>query len=477
MNFLITTIKKKPPASRSTNFVVLFCRKDSAKPKTPLPDLFSDGFKAGVNCSSLSSLNGLSIPVQRLIYAERWLNGGSRTYSKVSSYTEIEAEFQPQNQIASFSLPVAKLSKNNVTIHLANPPTQLLVKYIHENTVLFPVHPQFHDARDVPFMEDMRNHHDPESSVHVTPTASTRSVIVLEDELPLHCLKLHCPARISRFNRKLDARDIAKSVSTSRELDRAFQEESTFPPLFGYLPESIGVFIGEKEKGWGYLVREMTPRPVAPDAKERTLLPMFSLYSLDTRETDSSKPLLLVELITKSKLEPMQFILDKVMLPIIESWCFLAKDLGILAQAHGQNIMLEVGKNNVPTRVVFRDLSSYMDRGARERKGLSNAGFPLPGQTDDPEHSIIPPEKQIGLYSLVYDSFLGHHLFDYLAKAMFENYGIQKEILQEACRKKFHECFPTAEQHFPEQVYYYSENCTDGFTQELANTGQQPDWR
>ncbi len=447
----------------------------SAVATRSIAPLFSNEFK---NSPSVSSFKFLGAPVQRLIYSERWLNGGSRTYSKISSYTEIQPKYQPQSEVNSYSLPQPKLPKEIVHIHTASPNAQLLANYIHEKTVLFPIHPQFYQNKEIPFMNEVVENQTDVLSTYVTPTASTRSVIVLDDKQPLHCLKLHCPAQISRFNRKLDARDIAKSVNTSRELDRAAAHEASFPAVFGYLPESIGVSIGEGEEAWGFLLREMTPRPPAPPNANRTLLPLFSLYSLDTKDTNPDKRLLLVDLIEKSNLPPTEFILDKVMLPIVESWCFMARDLGLLTQAHGQNLLLEVGEDGIPTRVIFRDLSTYMDRQARLDRGLSNSGFPLPGETTDPEH-VLPSssEAQKGYYSLVYDSFVGHHLFDYIAKAMSENYGVEKETLQAACKEKFKECFPRADHYLPAQVYYYSKDCTDGYTQTITNTGETPAWR
>jgi hypothetical protein len=102
----------------------------------------------------------------------------------------------------------------------------------------------------------------------------------------------------------------------------------------------------------------------------------------------------------------------------------------------------------------------------------------LPGETQDPEH-VLPDaiESQKGYYSLTYDSFVGHHLFEYLAKAVHEKYGVNIQEIQEACKIKFAECFPNALERMPEHVYYYSDKCTDGFTQEIVNTKIKPLWR
>lgn len=423
-----------------------------------------------------SRFSSLSKPVSDFIYAERWLNGGSRTYSKVSSYTEMQLKYQPQSQIQSFSVPVVEVPNDRLTISLANPDQELLAKYVGVVASSFFVHPQFYKDSRVSHMDEIASHSQIDD-VEVAPTASSRTVLVFDSLLPTHCIKMHCPAQISRFNRKLDGRDILKSINTSLELDKAM-EHPNFPKIFGFLPESIGVSIEceNREDSWGYLVREMQPHPVVENSNERTLFPLFSMYSSDlNKESESTSPLM-VSLIQKSGLEPMDFILNKVMFPIIESWCFLARDLGLLTQAHGQNLLLEVGSDSVPTRVIFRDLSTYMDREARLKKGLSNEGFP--SREADPEDCVaLTEEAQKGYYSLTYDSFVGHHLFDFLAKTVKEYYGIEKEILQTACRAKFRESFPEADRYFPRTVLYYSEHCTDGFRQDLTDTGKVPDWR
>lgn len=409
---------------------------------------------------------------QRFIEAERYLNGGSRTYSQIANYSELQKKYQPQSEVGSFSIPCVDIPASQLNVSLANPDKELLAYYINELRIQFLVHPQFYKDKQVPYM-DLVSQHPQENTIEVAPTASSRTALVLgKPDLPPHCVKLHCPLQISRFNRKLDGRDIAKSVATSRELDRAIKEEA-FPQCFGFLPESIGVSIGEEPEGWGYLVREMVAHPLADSPRQ--LLPLFSLYSTDLRQTSENpsqnKPLL-VELIEKSKLAPQEFILDKLLLPIVESWCFLARDLGILAQAHGQNLLLELDDEGLPTRIIFRDLATYMDRGMRLKKGLSIKDFPTKGDSES-----FKAEEAIGYYSLTYDSFVGHHLFDYIAKVAQSEYAINPKELQKACQEKFKECFPNAADFFPSTVYYYSKGCTDGYRQDLEDTKQLPDWR
>lgn len=427
----------------------------------------SRGSPAHGSCTS--AFSQLSLPWQRFIEAERYLNGGSRTYSAIANYSELQRKYQPQSEVCSFSVPSVEMPEKRVNLSLASPNPELLAFYVTKAAIRFLVHPQFYRDKTVPYMEEVSQYPQNET-IEVMPTASSRTALVVSEELPPHCVKLHCPIQISRFNRKLDGRDVAKSVATSRELERAMREEA-FPKCFGFLPESIGVSIGEEPASWGYLVREMVARPAA--ASPRALIPLFSLYSDDLRAAPGGKKKpLLVDLIPKSGLAPREFILNKVLLPIVESWCFLARDLGILAQAHGQNLMLELDDEGQPTRVVFRDLSTYMDRQMRSSKGLSNADFPTKNDSES-----FDPEYRNGYYSLTYDSFVGHHLFDYIAKVASSEYGIDPRELQTACKEKFHACFPDAEKYFTPTVQYYSKGCTDGFRQDLEDTGELPHWR
>lgn len=438
------------------------------------------------------AVSELDSKLRDFIYAERWLNGGSRTYSAIANYSELQIKYQPQSDVVSFSVPYVNIPKEYIKIHLANPDMQLLAKYVGDSTASFFIHPQFYQDVSVPYMDQVCQF--PQSGeVEVSPTSSSRTTLVIDNDLHPHCIKLHCPIQISRFNRKLDGRDIKKSVGTSLELERAIKEEN-FPACFGFLPETIGVSIGGAySDSWGFILREMTPRPKISD-EPRTLVPMFSLYSSDLQKDCPTTPLL-VQLIEKSGMKPQEFILEKIMLRIVESWCFMARDLGILAQAHGQNLLLELDDNGIPTRVIFRDLSTYMDRDLRTSKGLSNKNFPLPGEypsssssssdNDDSLSDISMTEEELpvdidrknGYYSLLYDSFVGHHLFDYIAKVANEHYDIEIESLQEACKDKFRKCFPEHETFFPNTVHYYSKDCVDGIRQDLEDTFIKPTWR
>lgn len=405
------------------------------------------------------------------ITAERYLNEGSRTYSPKATYSELNLKFRPQSRTHSFELPTAILPRDVVHIHTANPAIQLVSHYLHASGIRFPIHPQFYGDDRIPSMNKILEY-PLNVPIQCIPTASSRSVFVCDRQLPAHCLKLHCPIQISRFNRSLLSRDIFKSIASSREWDSAIKEEATFPSSLAFLPESIGVVIGQGAHAWGYLIREMTPRPVVPYST--TLLPLFSLYSQDLRAPHKEyqhKPLI-TQLIRNSRLNPREFVIDKVMRPIIEGWCFLARERGILAQAHGQNLLLEIDHDDQPRRIVFRDLSTYMDRQVRIKKGLSNQQFL--SRSDDPD---AIKNGIASYYSLTYDSFVGHHLFAYIATVANQEYGIGKSDLQQSCRAIFHAHFPDANQFFPPHVYYYSKRCHDGITQETENTHQRPEWR
>src|SRR5205823_273796 len=124
-----------------------------------------------------------------------------------------------------------------------------LERYVRRDRVLFPIHPDTwaNDAVSAPLRAFPIG-----ARLRVAPTASTRTVLVLDADPP-HFVKLHCPRRISRFNRALRRRNIRNSVAVTCEMRDAG---------IAHLPDVLGVAFGPDPDAWGFLVRERRPRPV-----------------------------------------------------------------------------------------------------------------------------------------------------------------------------------------------------------------------
>jgi len=409
---------------------------------------------------TLSYEPGIKDPIfARHIYLERRSGEGTQTYSKLSLYTTLPNKFHAKSKTRSLPIHVLSLPKENVQIFLANPAKELLEKYVHDQVVLFCIHPATLMRPDDTYVSDILKMKF-EVPLKGVPTSSSQTLFILDPKNPSHAIKCHSPFQVSRFNRNLSPLMIQHSIAVSDLLDQL-----NIP----HLPESIGISLPNREgkDGFGFIIREMTPRPFHPE--KRLLIPCFALYGRDINHLN--EPPLLVKLINNSHENPKDFVLNYVMFPIIEAFVLAFKSQGILLEAHGQNTLLEVDEHLRPTRIIHRDFDNLADGDRRRALGLSCEGF-----------KITPNDPPGGFHSLFYDSLIGHHHFDYLAKVLKEYFQVPEKLLQEACRAKFQELFPDYAQYFPPKVYYYAdlpsgETPREAIKYPLVNTGQTPTWR
>ena len=386
------------------------------------------------------------------IYLERYVNEGSRTYSTLSQRFEGCEKYHPVHGVRAFRVPCLQVPKEKVAIFLDNPNTNILDKYIQEDTILMPIHPEIFKDDNVPFIKELRNY--AQTSVLVAPAASTRTVLTLAKP---HFIKLHYPRYISRFTRRMTRNIIQNSVEVSKGLT------DLSVPHFGFLPESIGIAFGEGPDSWGFIIRETLARPMLD--KKGFLIPLFSLYSRDLNNSHDLP--LVIQLIELHKEDPVGFVLEYIMKPIIRIWCASIRVAGFLFEMHGENTLLELDEQCFPARIIYRDLDIDIDIEMRKNLGL-HTNFPRT------KHITYEREKT---YSLTYDCFIGHHLFDYIAEVLKDYYGIDPRVLQKECRETFHKNFPDADNYFSNKIYYYASDLGADNKYKLIPTKDKPKWR
>jgi siderophore synthetase component len=197
------------------------------------------------------------------------------------------------------------------------------------------------------------------------------------------------------------------------------------------------------------------------------LVPYFSLYSRDLKRPDDLP--LLVQLIRSLDADPTSFALKEVLLPVIDCWAGVLKEKGLLLESHGQNLLLELDREGRPRRVVHRDLDVWFDPSIRQARGLA---MPFLGEGVGAEH---PREQYL---SLIYDWFVGHHLFDYIARVLERHCGVDPGDLRAGCREVFRRHFPDVSGWFPkETTYYFSDLPQPENGYALVDTRQAPVWR
>ncbi len=399
-----------------------------------------------------------------LTYTDRYRNEGTRTYSRHAGYTEAEKTYRPDSTQTSFELPVFELPRDQMLVYTANPPRELEESYIGGERVRFLIHPQVLATEAYePYVAHALSMGKPCEPLTVSPSSSTRTLYVQGHHAP-HAVKVHFPFRISRYGRRMRDEVLEQAINVSKELEGGI---ARMAGNFAFLREVIGVAHRNLDPGaprgenWGYLVRDMTPFPRVNEA--RTLLPGFALYGRDF--FDSSRDLLLFELIGDR--DPLRFILEQIMLPIVRHWvaCFL--NFGYLMEPHGQNVLFELAGDGEIRRIVHRDLSVGIDMRRRRHIGLADVGLNAYNRMEDDN-----------FHSIAYDKFMGGHFFDRLVEACQERYpDLEAEMFRQPCRDQFARLFPDCNTYFPPTIRYFSETRDQFDKPSYQDTGQRPLWR
>jgi hypothetical protein len=404
-------------------------------------------------------LDGILQGNQALLYMERYVDEGTRTYSPFAAKSEAAPEYQPRSGRQSFELITVFVPQSQVSIFQADPERKLLEFYVQSGEARFLIHPETWASSEVDNLDELRALRRGQP-LQVAPTASTRTVQTMETpaNIPRHFVKLHYPRRISRFNRRLRLKNIRNSVEATRDLAHVRFDK------FAYLPDSLGFTYGDSGNAWGFLVREETPRPFR-DA--RFLVPYFALYGGDLHHPED-RPLL-VQMIERLGAEPQSFVIDEIMIPVLECWAKVVRERGILLESHAQNLLLEIDSDFKPRRIVHRDFDVWVDAEVRKQAGLEVMAASIGTNTP------YPRERH---YSLVYDHFIGRELFDYLLSVLTRFYSAKESAVRGRVAEAFHRNFPDANTFLPgDTTYYFSNVLLPGNEFRLVNTKRAPEWR
>ncbi len=404
---------------------------------------------------------------RQLIHYERYGNGGTRNYTAMAQRIDVDLRYQPGNPTGeAYAVPRVLLDNTNgaISVYSDTDSEELLGLVIKGDAVWMNVFPQFFDqSSSDPYLAIAKEHFLERSDLTVVPTSSCRTVL---DVVSKVMIKMHCPYLISRFDRRLGKGTIEHCVSVTRELKGLLG--SGLYPKFAILPDSIGAtFNGER--GWGYIVREARPYPLAEDSSERTMIPMFALYGSDV--LDPSAPVLITQMIDRAyadtetlldkKTFAKEFVLTEIIFPLVDFFIVAYREKGILLELHGQNTLVEVDARGLPTRIVHRDLDDAVDIDLRSKRGLGLEGL-YKGQYISREDS----DKDVGSeQSIVFDKSIGRMNLDKLAESMELHYGISRIEIEEATQIHFESEFPEFREYFPENlstVYNYSSEMRPG---------------
>ncbi|GAA2385174.1 hypothetical protein [Dactylosporangium salmoneum] len=402
-------------------------------------------------------------PIALWQYAERYLGVGTRTYSPYAADLDIADAYHPQRGAATFEVPTFRVPPSAGVFRTAGHPSPLPALYTGGDGFLLPVHPNALDAPDLAGAGVLaRLARGP--SLTVVPSANARTVFVTAiggRPVEPHFVKLHYPRRLSRFTRRLRRPVIELQLWVSDELLQA--GTPVLPEVgggwFGPHPTLDDGFADDQD-AWGFLIRAARPAVAAP----AWTVPLFALYGRDLHAP--ADPPLLEQLVDAFGEDPATFVATRVVAPMVRMWCATAAATGCPLETHGQNTLFAFDSRAKRTKVLYRDCAIYVDSALRAARGL-------PGGL--PPANVIPRDVPLAadeVFSLTYDSFMGHHALSYIAALARTTWGIPEAVLHDAARAAF-----TTPALLPDTVFYYDNVLYDNGDWKLVDTGEPPSWR
>jgi hypothetical protein len=394
-------------------------------------------------------------PITFWQYAERYLGVGTRTYSSYAGDLDIAPAYHPQLGAPSFTAPSLRVP-DELGAYLTNTiPSDLHALYrLPGGGFLLPVHPNALDSEDLAVRDEL-SRCAPGPDFALVPSANARTGFVTAiggAPVPPHFVKLHYPRRLSRFTRRLRRPVIGLQLWVADELARAGL------PL---LPEVGGGYVGASPTdAWGFLVRAAQP---LRDGLDYTV-PLFALYGRDYHRP--ADPPLLEQLIVASGEPAEAFVAERVIRPMVRMWVRAVLRTGCPLETHGQNTLFAFTPDGRETAILYRDSAIYVDASLR-------------GPGELPPTNVIPrdvPMPADEVFSLTYDSFMGHHALDYVAALAWERFGVPPEALHEAAGATFR-AEARGRRLLPDTVFYYDDVLYETGDWKLIDTGRRPVWR
>lgn len=352
-------------------------------------------------------------------------------FSSITRGIQLDFQFRPENQTA-FNLPVYLIPAEKVIIYQTNPATDELIQDSASKKIRFFVHPASVQAFS-PYLKQARL----ESNWKATPTSSYRTLLTWPAEDPakkstIYSLKVSLDSEIGEVSRMLSRGQIERATAVSYLLKNTQQAEFSRNGIY-FIDEPASVFF--KEFQFGYSVRQM---PALPETSR--LIPLFSLYSKANGKSE------LQTLIEQSGQSAKEFVLLKLIKPIVEQTFYLAFEHGLIGVPHEQNILVRMDQGQLTSMFYYRDLGSFhINRNLRDLKGLNSDFVP---------ESFLEKNKPSTKLELI------ENIQDYLLNAQF--YALKRALRSSSLSDTWiqNEVFALVQQ----QIYKYTDARVNSWT-------------
>lgn len=349
--------------------------------------------------------NIIKNPYESLDYMERFVNDGSPSGFSFKYTTSKQTS---PLYVSKYSLCAIENSYSN-TIEIGKLPEVLSQKY----GALFFVHPDWKN--------NSRSFNVVNTNVQVSPTASFRTVRLCDDD---YYIKLCYPGILGRITRELKKEHINSSIDITDIFSKLIHNTNC-PEQLAFMPEAGGKLFENELDSLGFVVRGL--KPVGPNTEKIvSLIPAFSLFSTDLN--DDKKPIIIQ--IIEQKKDKLSFLLDELLLPIIDCYFFCVFHGGIQPEMHSQNFLVGIDGNYNIKSIVFRDLESF-DKDLE----IIDKVFPNMELKSFPYKCICKSQYNYKIkHSFMFDHKLGEYFFDPIIKCLMNYNIVSNNILENAIK-------------------------------------------
>lgn len=339
-------------------------------------------------------------PTEALVHMERWVNDGSP--SGFSHQYSTSPETSPFGTAKSFCL-AAFVGDDSSIRSLGAIPDWPVADYLdHPNWIL--IHPDMASHPELAQADGaivwLRN-------TLVAPTSSGRTVQFLNGPQAAY-VKLHYDGILGRVNRRLGWKAAISGVEVSGAILEALEAGAIDPRITVLRETGARAFISGElghRVEWGMTWRDGTPwGPRA--AQIKYVVPCFSLFSMD--HLQYRDPMILKQLVEESSLDPMEYCLDLLILPIVDCYFSLIAGCGLQPEWNAQNLLIGLDEDLRPVGLVLRDLESVdKDLTIRETLGLGTHF------ASHPHKCIYSSQYNYRIkHSFMFDFKLGQYILD-----------------------------------------------------------------
>lgn len=372
-------------------------------------------------------------PKKSFLYMERYVNDGSP--SGFTWLNQTSNNTTPRSNNEYFFLD--QFYSTNIDIIGKRP-----VNCLFGNNILY-IHPDM----NIMYCDDFCIQH---SGIRVCATSSSRTVKLLDYP---GFIKLNYNGIIGRIDRSLTNKHASASVELTNYLKKSLG--SKLYSNLAFFPEPFANFYNDPKKNIniGMVYREEQPFGLA-SSNISYIIPLFSLFSLDQKRINDE--LLLIQLVLLSNEDPVTFILERIIFPIIDNYFKLIINEGLQPEWHSQNLLLGLNADFSEIYLIMRDLES-IDIDQTIREGIGKSSF----LNCFPYKHINSTQYNYSIkHSFMYDYKIGEYVFTPLINCIDRHFHVDIKMVENAIkhhanayiRKLPHDFFPN------ENEWYSFEN-------------------